>query len=70
MSIGRVPYGIRRYSTARYNYTRRDGTTDAGTLLSRNGMKIGTVHDFSLYRTAWLSAGGARCMTIFAVILK
>ena len=45
--------------TARYNYTRRDGTTNAGTLLSRNGTKIGTVHDFSLYRTARLSAGGA-----------
>ena len=44
-----VQYEVR---TARYNYTRREGTTYAGMLLSRNGTKIGTVHDFSLYRTA------------------
>ena len=33
--------------TARYNYTRRDGTTNAGTKQSRNGTKIGTVHDLA-----------------------
>ena len=33
--------------TARYNYTRRDGTTNARTLHSQNGTKIGTVHDLA-----------------------
>ena len=33
--------------TAWYNYTRRDGTTNAGTLQSRNGTKIRTVHDLT-----------------------
>ena len=42
-----------------YNYTHRDGTTDVEMLLSRNSTKIGTVHDFSLYRTAQCSASGA-----------
>ena len=40
-----VPYGIRpvQYDvrTAWYNYTRRDGTTYAEMLLSRNGTKTG-----------------------------
>ena len=43
--LGRVPYGIWpvQYDvrTAWYNYTRRDGTTYAGMLLSRNGTKTG-----------------------------
>ena len=33
--------------TVRYNYTRRDGTTNTATLQSRNGTKIGTVHDIA-----------------------
>ena len=60
--LGRVPYGIRRYSTRYVRHgtiTRRDGTTYTGMLLSRNGTKIGTVQDCSLYRTARFSASGA-----------
>ena len=43
--LGRVPHGIRpvQYDvrTAWYNYTRREGTTYAEMLLSRNGTKTG-----------------------------
>ena len=43
--LGRVPYCIRpvQYGvrTAWYNYTRRDGTTYAEMVLSRNGTKTG-----------------------------
>ena len=43
--LGRVPYGIRpvQYNvrTSWYNYTRRDSTTYAAMLLSRNGTKTG-----------------------------
>ena len=44
--------------TVRYNYTRRDGTTNAGTLQSRNGTKI-VRYILSLYRTALLLASCA-----------
>ena len=57
--LGRVPYGIRRYSTrcVRHGTIHTSGRYNkAGMLPSRNGTKIGTVHDFSLYRTARCSA--------------
>ena len=74
--LGRVPYGIRRYST---RYVRHSTITHVWTvqqtlerLLSRNGANIRTVNDFVLYRTARLSAGGAwlsfdKCILNFAV---
>ena len=57
--LGRVPYGIRRYSTSWYGTVQLQTSgryNKAGMLLSQNGTKIGTVHDFSLYRTARCSA--------------